>query len=220
MGGRRIVAMIRDLYTLLSVFAIVMAMLLCASPSVQNVDTYTDVPTNATDTPFPMLVVETENAASTPPLPTAISETLTPTRTPTGTPTPQRTRTPTPTPLPYSVTSISTRSDIYGGGCQWMGIAGQVFGNDNLPIWGIIVRLNGGGYKNIDRFTGSDNEYGEGGYEFFLHTPVVEETYTIQLFRSDGIVLSAPVVVKTTADCKNNLYVVNFHGSGGHGGAP
>lgn len=195
--------MVRDLYALMGILALLIGVVFCAAPievtPTVEVGTYTDVPTS-TDTP----VIPTETERPTP----SASNTAT------KTPTPQRTRTLSPTPMPYSALPVVAQGDIYGGGCQWMGVAGQVFGTDDFPVFGIIVRLNGGGYTNIDRFTGDDPEYGPGGYEFFLATPVRAGRYTLQLFQANGAVLSLPVVVETTADCNYNLYVVNFSGPG------
>lgn len=135
--------------------------------------------------------------------------THTPTPTATGpTPTPSRTLSAQPWTL---LGAVSSQADQYGLRCGWMGIAGTALDLNNQHKTGLIVRLNGGGYTNIDSVTGSKTAYGPSGYEFFLSgVKAVTGEYKVQLLDPSGNPLSDVVSVDTTDDCDRNTYIVNW----------
>lgn len=150
-------------------------------------------------------------------LPTALPTLEPPVAVPTDTPAPTATPEAAATPgKPYALQSgiIVAQGDIYGLACGWMGIAGQVFDLNGNPTQGLIVRLNGGGFTDLDVFTGDSRyqAYGPAGYEFKLSDAVkaTNGLYTIQLLDEVGQPVSDLIVVNTTDDCAHNLYMVNF----------
>jgi len=96
-------------------------------------------------------------------------------------------------------------------GCNWMGLAGQVFDLNGRPQIGLVVHLEGGGLIS-DTLTGSKLEYGPSGYEFVLgdHPVQTTNTYIIQLRNSAGMPLSGVYVIPTFAECNKNLILVSF----------
>lgn len=188
------------------------------SPTATNTSVYPTFP--------PTWTPETPTVTSTP------EEVFT--NTPTSTETPRVTRTPskvpsrtaTHTPAGPTATRTPTRSAFQytlqpgsptylqnfanTAGCNWMGIAGQVFNMSGQAVIGIIVHLEGGGL-NYDSLTGSKTAYGPGGYELYLNDHVVQttNTYRVQL-RIGGAPASDTYVINTFADCTKNLILVNF----------
>ena len=101
-------------------------------------------------------------------------------------------------------------------GCNWQGIAGQVYDLNGRHVIGLVAHLEGGGL-NIDALTGSKPEYGQSGYEFFLtSTPqTTTDMYRVQLRTAGGAPLSDVYVIPTFANtapdiCPKNLALVNF----------
>ncbi len=152
--------------------------------------------------------------------------TLTPSLTPSLTPTPSDTPTATATgPTPTKTATFSPFPFVLQGGapgyipnfantagCNWMGIAGQVFNMSGQPLVGYLVHFDGGDLQ-MDAYTGSKPAYGPAGYEFggFQGHPIDSDgIYKIQLRDVAGTPLSAVVSLKTYADCNKNLILVNF----------
>ncbi len=180
------------------------------TPTITNTPIPSDTPTE-TQTPTPRGPINT-----IPPTPT---QTLTPTSTrrPTATgptPTPTRTR----SPFPYTLQTGSPtylRNFANTAGCQWQGIAGQVFNLQGQHQIGQVVHLEGGGL-NMDALTGSKPEYGQSGWEFFLTNSPKETTneFKVQLRTTAGTPLSDVYPIATFANsgttCPRNLALVNF----------
>jgi hypothetical protein len=100
-------------------------------------------------------------------------------------------------------------------GCNWIGVAGQAFDTQGNPVTGLAVSIKGTlGSNNIDAvtITGSANAYGPGGYEIVLGTQPVASTgkLTVQLLDPSAKPLSDKIVFDTTADCAENLILMNF----------
>lgn len=104
-------------------------------------------------------------------------------------------------------------------GCEWAGIAGQVFDAGGAAKSGLVVsvlgQLDG---QPVDGVTLSglpaSQGYGPGGYELVLgdHPVQSQGNLTVQVFDQSGNALTAPFVVDTFADCERNLVLVNFVG--------
>jgi hypothetical protein len=165
----------------------------------------TNVPTEAnTNTP-------TATTASSTFTPTAIPPTVTPSFTPT----------PTTTPLTFALQSGSpsyvTNFVHTGKGCNWSGVAGQVFDNDGNPLSNYVIKVTGK-YKGVAvslvAMTGmvSGTPYGPGSYEVVLGSSAVDSTglLFIQLFDPNGKALTEKISFNTYADCKKNLAIINF----------
>lgn len=181
--------------------------------------THTPTPT-ITDTPTPSDTptitptgTERPTATSTPTI------TLTPSQTPTITPT-GPTRTPTKTRSAFQFTMQNDqpaylKNFANTAGCNWMGIAGQVFDLNGNAMLNQIVHLEGGGL-NVDAITGTRIEYGPSGYELYLGNQAKDTTdvYRVQLRSAQGQPLSEVYVIRTFADCSatsgKNLILVNF----------
>ena len=104
-------------------------------------------------------------------------------------------------------------------GCEWAGIAGQVFDAAGAAKGGLVVsvlgQLDG---QPVDGVTLSglpaSQGYGPGGYELVLgdHPVQSQGNLTVQVFDQSGNPLTAPFIVDTFADCERNLVLVNFVG--------
>lgn len=100
-------------------------------------------------------------------------------------------------------------------GCNWLGVAGQVFEFTQQPVINMVVVISGtlaGVPIDAIGLTGLATAYGPGGYEIVLADKVVNSSGTlkIQLFDLDGIPQTDPVVLNTLADCQKNLVIFNF----------
>lgn len=100
--------------------------------------------------------------------------------------------------------------------CNFMGVAGQAFGLDDAPITGLRVQvtgqLNGAPIDKIG-LTGAASQYGPGAYyEIQLaDTPIASDnTLQIALFNEAGQNVSAAIPFSTSADCSQNLILINF----------
>lgn len=150
--------------------------------------------------------------------PFAPTETMTPTFTPTLTPT--ITLTPTREILPFilfgeqeTMSNEVLRPQL---DCDWLVIAGQVWDlQGDSVVDSVSVHLFGelNGYV-IDQYRspGTEDAYGESGYEFALESFVVdsEESLYIQLVDENNAPLSHPYLLQTYEDCQQNLILVNF----------
>lgn len=130
------------------------------------------------------------------------------------TPLPTITLTRTLSPFPFTLQDGNPyyfQNFANTAGCNWLGIAGQVFDLSGNVMLNLIVHLEGGGL-NMDAITGARIEYGPGGYELYLgNTPIdTTDVYRIQLRTATAQPLSDFYVIPTFADCKKNLVLVNF----------
>ena len=150
--------------------------------------------------------------------PFAPTGTMTPTFAPTLTPT--ITQTQTREVLPFvlfgeqeTMSSALIRPQL---DCDWLVIAGQVWDLQGDPVTdSVSVHLFGelNGYE-IDQYRspGTEEAYGESGYEFALEGFVLDsaESLYIQLVDADNFPLSNPYLLQTYEDCQQNLILVNF----------
>jgi hypothetical protein len=102
-------------------------------------------------------------------------------------------------------------------GCEWQGVAGQVFNKYNEPVKYLIVKVFGTwNGQEVSQFavTGmlEGKAYGKGSYEIELGSVAVDSTdpLYIQVFKSDGTPLSEPFPFTTKAKCNRNLVLINF----------
>lgn len=135
------------------------------------------------------------------------------------TPAPTVTHTPTLEPLPFTLEGEpeTLTSDLLrpGLGCDVLIIAGQVKDLRDDPIKNLTIHLFGelGGFEiDMYRIAGSETTYGESGYEFVLEGLVVEseDTLFIQLVDTNDIPFSRAYAVRTYAECKRNMILINF----------
>jgi hypothetical protein len=102
-------------------------------------------------------------------------------------------------------------------GCNWLGIAGQVFDPDGLPVLNLIVSVKGKlGIADIDVFSmtglAEGDAYGPGGYEIQLSNQPYQTngSLNIQVFDLNANPLTVPLIFNTSADCEKNLVIINF----------
>lgn len=193
--------------------------------------------------PPPTLPAALNFPTATPTLRALLPPTWTPvpTEIPTATHTPRPTATLPPTDTPFSLVTEppETPTPTSGGmpfvlqsgspvaianiaypelGCNWMGIAGQVFDLSGAAVPGQQVQLGGilagvpvpGGL--MITLTGLAPQYGPGYYEFTLaDKPTASKgTLWIQLLDQAGLPMSEKVYFDTYDDCQKNLIIINF----------
>jgi len=147
--------------------------------------------------------------------PTATSE-------PTATDIPT-TPTVTPTRVPGSYYEIQEGSPAYLDSsvfhpdleCNFLGLAGQVFGLDDAPIPGVFVQVTGDlEGESIEKvgLTGTATHYGNGSYyEIQLsETPSDTQGLSVVLITEDGEQISDPFIFNTKSACDSNLVLINF----------
>jgi len=142
--------------------------------------------------------------------------------TPSPTETPVLPTDPTPTLVPdvwYIIqpgTPLATYNTPHAAaGCSWLGVGGQVFGADSVPVLGLSILVGGtlDGYRvgSLGN-TGMETNIGEGGYEITLADYPVDSSGTlwIQIVDSIGKPLSEKVAFDTVNDCERNFILINF----------
>ena len=144
--------------------------------------------------------------------------------TPTRTPTPTPTHTPTPGPSP---TATSTRSafpftkDLVSpqylqnfansAGCNWLGLAGEVFDLDGNPVPQGAYRVHVWESGVDARVTvGDAPAYGPSGYEQFLFDAPRVQEHNVQLETANGTAVSQVFRIQTRASCNQNLIYFVF----------
>jgi hypothetical protein len=100
-------------------------------------------------------------------------------------------------------------------GCNWAGVAGQVFDLTGTPIKNLILHLEGfwnGAAVSVETLSGSADKYGPAGYEFVLGTQTLDSTQALWIQVQDAAhkEISARVYFNTYNDCARNLILVNF----------
>jgi hypothetical protein len=105
-------------------------------------------------------------------------------------------------------------------GCDWLGVAGQIFSSGGQVQKNIIIRAGGeiAGTPVVEDMTmplaepETDLAYGPGGYELTLASSPsdTESTAWVQLFSLEGDPLSEKIFLTTYNDCQKNLLLMNF----------
>jgi len=108
----------------------------------------------------------------------------------------------------------STRTHM-AEGCNWLGVAGQVFDLQGMPVPGLLVNLGGtlnGETLSKTSLTGTEPLYGDAGYEIVLAKTPVESigALWIQLADQANLPISDKIYFDTFADCEHNLVLINF----------
>jgi hypothetical protein len=113
---------------------------------------------------------------------------------------------------PNLINSTIFKPDL---GCDWLGVAGQVFDLQGRPVKGIRVWLRGSiNFKRVDLLglTLDSSPYGPSGYEFTIADKPFNSSgkLSIQLFDQASIPISDEVFFDTFEDCERNLILINF----------
>ena len=151
-------------------------------------------------------------------------ETAVPGATATFTAPPQIPATPAPTetPLPairfYMQPGTPTRLANFvapEAGCNWLGIAGQVFDLNGNPLTGVVIEAGGSlGGQPVQQLalTGSSSAVGPGGYAIVLadHPVQSDGTVWIQLLDQGGSPKTGRILLMTSDRCEENLILINL----------
>lgn len=231
----KILDLILNIFTGLIVVAIVVVIALQVTIYLNPKAVYNPLP------PYDLpeaLVIEnpTQPSATLDLIPTATSElglvpteTLMPTATEqgtysNGTPVPEVTPVP-PTETPFSgyyafvlqnINTIESSLLKPNSGCNWVGVAGQVFDLQRRPVMGVRVWLRGtynGKRVDLLSLTLESSPYGPSGFEFTLGDTPLNSTgqLSIQLLDQANIPISERVYFDTYEDCQKNLIIINFN---------
>jgi len=121
--------------------------------------------------------------------------------------------------MPYQIhpnTPLYLQSFAHANlGCNWLGVAGQVFDQSGKPLSDLVVvvdgTLSGKAFEQIG-LTGRAAAYGDGGYEVVIGNQAVASTspLVISLYDLAGQALSDPFPFNSVSDCKKNLILINF----------
>jgi hypothetical protein len=178
--------------------------------------TSTPVPTQPTSTPVPINTLRPTLTPSITPTfpPPTLTRTPTPTKTNTPTPGPTGTATNTRSPFPFTKDTVSPQylqNFANSAGCNWLGIAGEVFDlNGNpVPTGQYVVHIWDGGIDERATVGGAPS-YGPSGYEQFLFDAPRVQDHNIQLETTNGTAVSQVYRVQTRASCNQNLLYFVF----------
>lgn len=119
--------------------------------------------------------------------------------------------------LPYDLQSVEplyTTNFVHPeAGCNWMGVAGQIFGENLEPKDGLVVVVEGAVNNSMVEvlgYSGLAQSYGPGGYELFLSEVNSPGIFWVQLFDVQGNPLSGIYSFQMNGTCEQNLAVINF----------
>ncbi len=178
--------------------------------------THTPIPLQETPTPVPINTLRPTLTPSVTPTFPPPTPTKTPTPTPTDTPTPgpSPTATSTRSPFPFTKDLVSPQylqNYANAAGCNWMGIAGEVFDLDGNPVPYGQYRVHiwdSGVDQSVP--VGDAPAYGPSGYELFLFDAPRVQDHNIQLETNNGTAVSQVYRVQTRASCNQNLVYFVF----------
>ena len=149
--------------------------------------------------------------------PTATKTSLPPTATKTAVPSPTSTQI-SEVYIVQPATPVFMQNFVHTTeGCNWQGVAGQVFDAAGKPITNLVVKV-AGVWEGIPvskvGITGmvSGTPYGPGSYEIVLGNKALNtiDQLQIQVFKTDSTPLTIPLSFSTSADCSQNLVMINF----------
>ena len=100
-------------------------------------------------------------------------------------------------------------------GCNWAGVAGQVFDLTGEPVAGLFVKIFGnleGQPVEIYTLSGMGEQIGPGGFEVTLadHLVTAGADMRIQLLDISAEPISPALALPLQANCNQNLTLVNF----------
>ena len=201
-------------------------------PTEEPTEVPADTPTNTRvmDLPPTLTPADQPEVATRAPVNT-VRPSLTPSATPTlPPPTPTKTPTPTPTDTPTpgpSPTATATRSafpftkDLVSpqylqnfansAGCNWLGLAGEVFDVNGNPVSHGSYRVHVWDSGVDSRVTVGDSpSYGPSGFEQFLFDAPRVQEHNVQLETANGTAVSQVYRIQTRASCNQNLIYFVF----------
>lgn len=121
--------------------------------------------------------------------------------------------TPTRSPYPFTMDDSSptyTENFANDAGCNWLGVAGQVFDLEGEPVPAGAYMIGVLDPVVSWTLTGSAPAYGSSGWELYLGDEPTVATYLIQLFTPAGTPVSEAYAFTTMDSCDQNLVLINF----------
>lgn len=119
--------------------------------------------------------------------------------------------------LPYDLQSVEpvyTSNFVHPEeACNWMGVAGQIFGENLEPKDGMIIVVEGAVNNSMVEvlgYSGLAQSYGPGGYELVLSQVNSPGIFWVQLFDVKGLPLSGIYSFQMSGTCEQNLAIINF----------
>ena len=110
-----------------------------------------------------------------------------------------------------STSPIYLRNFANNAGCNWLGIAGEVWDLQGNPVPYGEYRVHVWGSGTDSRpVVGGAPAYGPAGYEQFLSDVPMIRDYNLQLENADGRIISPVYEVQTRANCNENLLMFSF----------
>ena len=100
------------------------------------------------------------------------------------------------------------------GGCNWMGVAGQIFDAEGLPTGDLVIVVEGqvnGQFVEALGFTGLAKVYGPEGYEVVLGDRAQPGVFWLQVFDLNSKALSNIIEFEMTGNCEQNLALINLY---------
>lgn len=101
--------------------------------------------------------------------------------------------------------------------CNWLGVGGTVVDENDSPLLGVVVRVQGeliGEIVDMTTVSGVSPYYGKSsGFEFLLGDapiPSDGESLYLRLYDQGGLPLSDEVRFSTSAECDKNLVLIRF----------
>jgi hypothetical protein len=95
-------------------------------------------------------------------------------------------------------------------GCAFQGLAGQVFGLNNVAAFGLRVSISSDTGLSYSAITGSNTRFGEAGWLVQVDNKPSSLKYTVELLNPKGIPISDKVIITFPAACSANLAVIHF----------
>ena len=121
--------------------------------------------------------------------------------------------TPTRSPYPFTMDNDSptyTQNFANNAGCNWLGVAGQVFDLDGDPVPNGAYMIWVPPPADYYTLTGGAPVYGPSGWEIYLNSHPEVATYHLQLFTPSGTPVSEEYEFTTVDSCDQNLVLINF----------
>jgi hypothetical protein len=154
--------------------------------------------------------------------PTATNELIPTVAVPTETATQEPSATPEPPTQFFGIqegSPVALDSSVFHPelGCNFLGVAGQIFGADGAPISGLRVWVSGtlaGAEVSELGVTGTATQYGDGAYyeiQLADAPTVTEGTLRIAVLGEGDQPLSSATTFSTTDSCQENLILINFN---------
>lgn len=116
---------------------------------------------------------------------------------------------PTRSPLPFDAVEVRSEANESEQGCDWRGVAGSLSALNGDPIVGLAVAIEGENFRRVV-FSGTAEQWGEGGFEVQVGSEPRAESYTVTVMGPTGAPVSPAVTVETGGTCETNVAVVDF----------